>query len=171
MNVESSRFRDVADRIDKYADKYAPVLAMEQELVSLPKGRTFCRTVACVGGHYAAIKIDEAGKEPMVNLVPLQDNLLTDDEGLFVGYEHGAEQMARDLGFESSDELAEWMHDNPPIWGNHGGHLMFTEPHAWSEPNRPKALQALTLKDVAAKLRAVADRIEADSQIKTRMNQ
>lgn len=166
MNVEPSRFRDVADRVDKYADKYTPLLAMEKELISLPKGKTFCHTVACVGGHYAAIKIDEADKEPMVDLVPLQDNLLIDDEGEYVSYEQGANQMARDLGFECSDELAQWMHENPPIWGNNDGHLMFIEDRAWSEPNQPKALQTLTLKDVAAKLRAVADRVEADSQTK-----
>ena len=42
-----------------------------------------------------------------------------------VGFDHGSDRMARHLGFGDDDELVEWAHKNPNLWGNRCGAFMF----------------------------------------------
>lgn len=60
-----------------------------------------------------------------------------------LGYSQGAKMMAKDLGFESVQELTNWAKANPIIWGNIYGHLMFSTNCAFSSPSKPDGAKSL----------------------------
>ena len=71
-----------------------------------------CGTVHCVGGWYAVANLDRRAIKDKFN------------EGRIV-FNHGTNLMAQDLGFRNGDILTNWAYENPKIWGNENGHLMF----------------------------------------------
>lgn len=74
-------------------------------------------------------------------------------------YAHaGAAQLAKKLGFPTSSALLKWAGDNPKHWGNVYGRDMFVLKMAFLKNTH----ETLTLTDVIAWFRAVADRLEAD---------
>ena len=78
-----------------------------------------CGTVHCVGGWYAVANWRRQAIKDKFN------------KGR-VTYEHGADLMAKDLGFFDRDCLVGWANDNPKIWGNKYGFEMFTGKLAYS---------------------------------------
>lgn len=60
---------------------------------------------------------------------------------------NGANQMAKDLGFEDYTELLSWANKHKKVWGNDNGTDMFGKRHAFYEPEkRPNG--ANTLQDI-----------------------
>ena len=43
----------------------------------------------------------------------------------------GADALAEFLGFDHHSHLKQWAYENPKIWGNKKGHLMFESPKAF----------------------------------------
>lgn len=78
-------------------------------------------------------------------------------------YSDGAEEMAKDLGFNEREELEDWAENNPSIWGNEFGINMFFEECAFTgrifnycETDTP----TITLKDIIKHWKGVHDRLE-----------
>ncbi len=69
---------------------------------------------------------------------------------------NAAELIAYDLGFENIVELQQWAHDNPGIWGNTYGELMFETSRAFAAADNER----VTLKTIADHWKGVADRLE-----------
>ena len=89
-----------------------------------------CGTVHCVGGWYAVATCD-----------------LTEQ---YITYAQGADHMAEDLGFDCFHSVSCWARDNPQIWGNQHGYVMFSAPEAYGN--------ATTLAEVVKYLEGVRDR-------------
>lgn len=97
-----------------------------------------CGTVACHAGWFAVAR----GKKL--------------DYGKSYTYMSSADEMAKFLGLKSFDNLPEWAHKNPKIWGNHRGEFMFSRPIAFGKREN----QELTLKDIGIHWHKIADRLE-----------
>ncbi len=69
---------------------------------------TSCGSPMCHGGWYAVARLDLYSKKTTRDFVS------------------GANKMAKDLGFKNEGELVQWARNNPMIWGNTEGALMFT---------------------------------------------
>ena len=95
-----------------------------------------CGTTACHAGWY------ELARAPAG----------TEIKSLF--WTDGADQMARDLGFEYREDLTEWARDNPDVWGNEYGYGMFQLNLAFGDG-------PITLADIAEHWHGVANRLEA----------
>ena len=91
-----------------------------------------CGTVHCVGGWYAVA----CG--------------LDNKDSTFITYRHGANEMARHLGFSHMDDLETWAGFNSNIWGNECGHNMFCNKSAYN--------YAYNLAEVLVHLEGVRDR-------------
>ena len=85
-----------------------------------------CRTIACHAGWYMYDAFVQGRFEGRFEGRMLyRDAELSEDKGCAVLYQHGAELMARDLGFSSRAELIGWACVNSQIWGNPCGGRMF----------------------------------------------
>jgi hypothetical protein len=80
-----------------------------------------CGTVHCASGWYAVANFRRAA---------IRAELM---KGL-VGYEDGANLMARDLGFENRHDLIHWAEHAPEIWNNLNGHNMLIKEDAYDNP-------------------------------------
>jgi hypothetical protein len=90
-----------------------------------------CGTVHCVAGWYAiATGLHEKKEKDRVDFMD------------------GISKMERDLGFQF---IENWAMDNPKIWGNQYGKLMFKNAKAWNG--------AKTIAKVIRHLEAVHDRL------------
>ena len=107
-----------------------------------------CGTIACHGGWYAYAKMRQ---EREGEYIPMKGPIYS------LGFWIGANSLAVDLGFEDRQELEDWAHDNPEIWGNYFGHDIFVFTRAFGDDDD------LTIHDIIDHWRNVADRIE-DSQ-------
>lgn len=65
-----------------------------------------CGSPMCHAGWYASIRALKHGAKP-------------------VNFKSGAYMIAKDLGFKSTSKLEWWAHNNPEIWGNNHGNMMF----------------------------------------------
>lgn len=72
-------------------------------------------------------------------------------------YQEGAQAMAEDLGFECTDDLVAWAAENPYLWGNCRGDLMFSSADAF-DPE--KGRRSMKLKEVVDHLKKVCARLE-----------
>jgi len=70
-------------------------------------------------------------------------------------FELGAEALAGKLGFNSEEEYEMWAHENPLLWGNDKGNLMFCSFSSFGKTSQ----ENLTLTDIANHYKAVAERI------------
>lgn len=152
----AEQVEQVAKRFERVADTYIGEVRMLETHV-LRKGA--CGTVACHAGWYMVAKGEEAGtlgewREGEVSGVYLKDR---DPER---GWHVGAEEMARDLGFECLPELPGWAHAHPHLWGNAWGEKMFNNACAFTGEGDPEVPGGtLSLRDVAEHWRAVARRV------------
>lgn len=67
----------------------------------------------------------------------------------------GAELIATDAGFNSAREYQEWADQNPTLWGNQNGYLMFSRPESFNLP----ASSEINLKDINDHYYALHDRV------------
>ena len=80
-----------------------------------------------------------------------------------VGYDAGGNAFARALGFGNKDRLAEFFSENPDLWGNKFGDVMFGSTN-FAFDDDPRASQSWDIPVVVIidKLEAVADRLEVE---------
>ena len=132
----------------------------ERESTSVNMGETevikhSCRTIACHGGFYLlASVIDNKVATWEKRPHDVADTLRINKQ--FAGFHEGAEMLAADLGFGSRELLEEWADHYRSLWGNRCGKNMFDSAHAFG-----KYEVQVTLADIIAHWRGVADRIEA----------
>lgn len=129
-----AQFQTVIDNLNRVVTQYGAYshdeFDMGQGLASNGSGE-ICGTVHCIGGWYA-----------IATLQPFSSK---------TEYSHGASRMARDLGFEHYQDLREWAHVNPVMWGNRYGYEMFFAERAYNDAN--------TLPEAIAHLIGVRDRL------------
>lgn len=82
-----------------------------------------CGSPMCVGGWYAVASI---------KLKKNEYHDVIDEHGLFIDYIQGADQMAKDLGFENHGYLVDWAEENQEIWGTQYGSHMFSGSKAYN---------------------------------------
>jgi hypothetical protein len=80
-----------------------------------------CGTVHCIGGWYVVANFRRGA---------IRAKRM---EGL-INYADGADLMATDLGFADRYDLRDWARDNPKIWNNDNGYLMFSNTGAYDSP-------------------------------------
>lgn len=73
-------------------------------------------------------------------------------------YETGADEMARDLGFKSTDDLEWWAVKNPLLWLNNNGNSMFAGRCAFINSKHPDGAE--TIADIADHWEMVGDAIK-----------
>lgn len=96
-----------------------------------------CGTIACHAGHFAsALGIQQYTKNYLI-------------------YEDSADLMAQFLGFNDGRYLREWASNNPKVWGNRYGYVMFNE---WSAFD-PKYSKLKTLETIGKHWLEVAKRL------------
>lgn len=93
------------DVSEKFLSVYSPNNIVNFSYCTVQKTPE-CKTIACHGGWAAVLLIP--------NFNPEQDSFI-----------QGADALARYLGFPHADALEYWAHENPEIWGNRQGNLMF----------------------------------------------
>lgn len=118
-------------------------LAATEENFDMFSGTTICNgqvcgTVHCIGGWYAISKIKT---NPNLDIA-LRGN---------VSFTHGADLMAKDLGFANHHEYEDWADANELLWGNAYGCMMFCGESAYND--------AETLAQAIAHLESVRDRL------------
>ena len=80
-------------------------------------------------------------------------------------FEDGANEFAKELGFENNRRLSDWAEANPSIWGNDFGWDMFYKERAYSEGGKEYDNNTITVKAVGDKFVAVAGRLEKKAVI------
>ena len=118
----SEAVREVAEYFLSIKDRCEnPILNMSDDLIT----RGGCGTAACHGGWYA-MKIEDVGWKlgSGASILVHGDGADTADWHS-VKFWHGADLMAKDLGFENMEFLKIWAEENPDIWGNKYGAMMF----------------------------------------------
>lgn len=100
-----------------------------------------CGTPMCHAGWYASIALK--GKR-------------VDSSGLPINYLDGASIMSKHLGFASGGDLEFWAKNNPEIWGNENGRMIFTSAYAFNYKGELDLLAIINhwqaVKERAAKL-------------------
>jgi hypothetical protein len=79
-----------------------------------------CGTTHCIAGWYVVANMN---RQVIKNKI----------KNGFVDYEHGADLMAKDLGFDNVYALKYWTKDNSKIWGNEDGWFMFGNASAYDD--------------------------------------
>lgn len=108
MNPKSQDVLKVIKNFEKipYSTRIKPqALSMGRSDVKTVFSR--CGTVMCHGGWYAAVAC-----RTFLN---------------FLDFKDGAHKMAQHLGFPNSEGLVNWAQNNPEIWGNSHGAVMFAD--------------------------------------------
>lgn len=117
------------------------------------KNGKVCGSPCCVGG-WLAVYFDT------------DKNSLGDRD-----YIHGANAFAEKLGFEKWNEqhdispvyrLRMWATENPKMWGNEHGSVMFIHAYAYNEGEKEYTEDTITTKAIGEKFLAVADRLEKE---------
>lgn len=149
-NTPALGFLNVADTLETLLTRPHPhVLDMEAATVVRIEE---CNTYACIAGSYLLAEDCGAWSVPIAHEPGVQT--LTRG-GAEADYHKGALLMAEGLGFDSVVALLDWAEENPELWGNAFGYLMFESNMAWGgDPE-------LTLADCVRHLRGVAARITA----------
>lgn len=126
-----AQVQTVIDNLVKAAEMAegdCPIDMMEGEVKRIHP----CGSPMCHGGWYALATLQGAG---------------------YVYYHDGATRMAEHLGFPDSLGLQRWAKQNPTIWGNENGCIMFSSNAAFL-PNRVSSLH-----DIINHWRAVQSRL------------
>lgn len=130
MKVDPDDVLKVVLRLEAIDDRFF-TLEMTSECVR----SSGCGTIACHAGAYLlACK----GKEAIGTL----------------RYYDGAKLMAKHLGFQNPEQLEEWADENPYIWGNTCGGVMFGGNGKAFDRTYP------TLRNVCDHWRGVAERLK-----------
>ena len=158
MTPSPDNFRRAADRLDAYRRKAAATVDMSA--AGLHVQQNPCRTVACTAGHYLAARWLE-GHSKRIRRMRVIDGMLKTPtrQGYYLtvgAYTHGAHELARDLGFSAREELEDWAHRHPDLWGNEHGSRLFESTDAW---NKNRSCN-VTIETIARHLRNVAQRLE-----------
>lgn len=139
-------------------------------------------TVACHGGSYALARREAVAEGYRLEFRPLEGDALLEyhpDERLSARFgcelwaidatgevnhkihgNRGALALARDLGYEDSEALCQWAHENPRQWGNVRGGAMFYDEDAFDETP-----ETISLKAIAEWWLQVADRLEVEEAV------
>jgi hypothetical protein len=80
-----------------------------------------CGSTHCVGGWYA--------------IAHNEDMAFEGNE--YLGYRHGANQMAVDLGFHDQYDIGFWASKNSRLWGNMRGLDLFADSKSYDHGNGP----------------------------------
>ena len=142
---EPEKIREVADRLMHAASEHPGHVAMNNTSVIHSE---LCGTVACHAGWYLLAR---RGKDVIINL-----DHIPASEFPVETYINGAILLAQDLGFHDQIDLEDWAGDNPKLWGNTEGQVMFYNEEAFGKRNQ----YGLSVKDIAEHWHTVADRIE-----------
>ena len=86
-----------------------------------------CGTVHCVGGWYAVANQNNPRIKAAIKRKDAE-------------YELGADLMSKHLGFRNADDLVDWAHNNPVIWGNDWGGDLFGSIAAWNDAKNLKGI-------------------------------
>ena len=131
--------------------------------MTIYKERRTCKTIACHAGFYElqfALKNKEKYCFEDDDIENVERSYLSENSDKerkdWIVYEHGAKRIAQDLGFRGKQDLKNWAHNNPKLWGNKYGFNMFTSQQAFNGVNKG----GLTLNNIVKHWRNVADRIE-----------
>ena len=114
-----------------------------------------CKTVACHGGWYETMyQMKRADAETPSGLKHRSGKLFQPGSITAIRFNHGASRMAEDLGFERWDELCDWAHAHPALWGNEHGADMFSHGAALGQRRDDFSMDVL-----ASHWNGVADRL------------
>lgn len=138
-------------KVIKNFEKVLPKAKKEKNLDMNIGSVDVCKTAHCHGGWYTVAKIN-----PLRRIITKMN------------YIEGANIMAKDLGLKSRVELQNWANDNPNIWGNNYGLLMFQSNGrvAFKSSNRPSG--AYSLKEIIDHWKEVYERIKATEETEER---
>lgn len=157
--------RAAMDKLEAVAPLIRAVDMCETRLV---RARPECGTVCCHGGAYLFASYAAPDKLKWVADPDAGKGHRPHSQQYVEGADFidGALKLARDLGFTRPDDQEEWFSErdamihwaekNPDLWGNTAGFVMFASEAAFG-----KRYDELTLEDIIAHWRGVADRIEA----------
>ena len=113
--------------MQKVIDRFKTILPYtKRNSLNMGVGRVWCSKAVecgsphCVGGWYSVASRNRK--------VPRRFRIGGAGKGYYL---LGAEFIAMDLGFESSEALRIWAAEHPKIWGNIYGSLMFHSPSAY----------------------------------------
>lgn len=135
IRAAMDRLQAAVDACDK------PILRMQSG--DIEQGEE-CGTVACHGGWYAIAATD----------FYWGNDGLAKRDGRPVSYTEGADCLARDIGLGCLAGLKQWAAKHPDIWGNiYGAEMFYRTSRAFGPGD-------ITVQDVIAHWRGVADRIE-----------
>lgn len=150
---DPAAIRAAMDKLEVVADKYdcAPVDMGVCDVSRSPE----CGTVACHGGLYALAYLNDSPRVVWNADEHCDETVFAWASGEDIVWSDGATMLARDLGFFSIDGLTAWASTYPQVWGNNYGDCMFDSAGAFIE-----AGETLTVQDIIAHWRGVADRIE-----------
>lgn len=146
-NPDPAAIDDMVAAFRKYSTEHPNAQEVDMtkpDIVGGYKEPDYCGTPGCHGGLYAVIHLDA-------------DEL----DGHYVDFDNGANLMYKHLmGFDSEEggnALSYWAANNPVLWGNECGGLMFQHNHAFAmiDPydNLPIALIADHWEGVAQRIR------------------
>lgn len=117
MKPTKQQFQTVIDKLDGVLPLSLFECHLNMSAVGVPSSKKeVCGTPMCHGGWYAAA----SGLFRNSNNV----NKAT--------YNDGANVLANDLGFVGQCELEDWAEENPKLWGNESGTLMFCTSEAFN---------------------------------------
>lgn len=107
-------------------DNFKAVLPLSKKTASRKKGNidmteteiNFCGSPMCHAGWYVA-GVYKNNRTPE----PINER---------VSYIRGASLLSKHLGFMSEEYLLNWAKQNPKLWGNENGELMFNSKYAFN---------------------------------------
>ena len=150
---ESEKIRAAMNLLEKHVPEKHAVSMEVSNCYLTPE----CGTVACFAGFYALAKMKETGEEMWVySPFDNADFLDCPGSGDRSPYSFGYDEFGKDIGI-APYKAQDWAATNPDLWGNEHGLSMFFSREAYGG-NRNSTI---TLYDIIAHWRGVADRIEA----------
>ena len=117
-----------------------------------------CGTLACNGGYawlfhlLGVLPIGEKFSESLKGEIERRYK-----EEYFGSFSYG-ERVINEFLFNSKFKLDYWANDNPKLWGNKHGMVLFCNKRAFGK----RGNKALTLKDIGRRYKAVAKRLRND---------
>ena len=115
-----------------------------------------CGTIHCHAGWYYLAKHWDKDNDRLVSRRHDTGKLKLE----VISYRHGAERMAKDLGFNCQTALENWARENPRVWGNEHGGLLFTICDAFDKDAKADDDKPLTLADIVEHWRGVGERLK-----------
>lgn len=161
--------------LDNFA-KVLPIANGHEDLLDMTEGHviktskirraseTECGTPMCHGGWYAVAVLEKLQENYGEKIIVFDEieAIHVRKEGkqfAFIDYNEGAEQMAKDLGFDDKIDLMNWADENNEIWGNYCGSDIFSSSAAFKDPDT--GVRAKSLNDIVKHWERVRDRLIA----------